>query len=196
MYNAGIVDKLMFNICMGKNGGYFQIGGYNTDKHLESVKWVNMTRDSLTTYHFPLAGVAMLNESMQNSEIYSRGFIDSGTTFSYLPVGMWKSLKDLFDNYCKNAKLNAPSQEVAEKYCPGERFVDMNQGSEMMCFHYSEYKFPNKKEWFLGYPIINIMTLDSSGKKVNAFKWFPSEYFYLETDERRFCLAADQEGYN
>jgi len=35
IFDANIVPKLMFNICLGKNGGYFQIGGYNEDNHLE-----------------------------------------------------------------------------------------------------------------------------------------------------------------
>jgi hypothetical protein len=30
----------MFSLCLGKNGGYFQIGGYDGTNHLEDVEWV------------------------------------------------------------------------------------------------------------------------------------------------------------
>ena len=29
MYQKGIIEKKMFSICLGKNGGYTQIGGYD-----------------------------------------------------------------------------------------------------------------------------------------------------------------------
>lgn len=27
LYNAGLIEKRVFSLCMGKNGGYFQLGG-------------------------------------------------------------------------------------------------------------------------------------------------------------------------
>jgi hypothetical protein len=29
----------MFTICLGKNGGFFDVGGFNTEKHLQEVMW-------------------------------------------------------------------------------------------------------------------------------------------------------------
>jgi Eukaryotic aspartyl protease len=29
MYEQKIIEKRMFSLCLGKNGGYFQIGGYD-----------------------------------------------------------------------------------------------------------------------------------------------------------------------
>ena len=42
MFEAQIIDKRMFSLCLGKNGGYFKIGGYDTEKHNEPVKWLAM----------------------------------------------------------------------------------------------------------------------------------------------------------
>jgi hypothetical protein len=29
MYEKGLIDKMMFTLCLGRNGGYFQIGGFD-----------------------------------------------------------------------------------------------------------------------------------------------------------------------
>ena len=42
MYNAGLVKEKQFNICLGQNGGYVQIGGYDRQVPLEDVKWFQL----------------------------------------------------------------------------------------------------------------------------------------------------------
>jgi hypothetical protein len=40
MYEAGLVDERIFSLCLGKNGGYVQIGGYDGTGHLvREVNW-------------------------------------------------------------------------------------------------------------------------------------------------------------
>lgn len=34
MKKAGIIEREMFSLCLGKDGGYFQIGGYDQTSHL------------------------------------------------------------------------------------------------------------------------------------------------------------------
>lgn len=45
MQEQGIIDKKMFSMCLGKNGGYFQIGGYDKTGHIDDqdVTWLKMT---------------------------------------------------------------------------------------------------------------------------------------------------------
>jgi len=62
-----------------------------------------------------------------------------------------------------------------------------------MCFRYDAAKYPNKKEFLMGFPVINIFANDVNGVK-QRFKWFPSEYLYLEHDGKKFCMTADKEG--
>lgn len=44
MKEQNIINNLIFTLCLGKNGGYFQIGGYDNTGHLEkkSLTWVPM----------------------------------------------------------------------------------------------------------------------------------------------------------
>lgn len=60
-----------------------------------------------------------------------------------------------------------------------------------MCFRYNEMRFPDKKEFLMGYPIIRFEAVASDGLSVHQIKWYPSEYLYLEIDEKKFCLSAD-----
>jgi len=89
MFDAGIISKKMFTLCLGKNGGILGIGGYNTDHHIEPVKWFPMTQTSSTNYKFKLTGVSVNNHPIAGSSKYNLAFVDSGTTFSYLPRELW-----------------------------------------------------------------------------------------------------------
>jgi hypothetical protein len=51
----------------------------------------------------------------------------------------------------------------------------------------------SKKDFLLGYPIIKFTALSDDGNELHEIKWYPSEYLYLEGDERKYCVAADQE---
>lgn len=37
MFTEGLTEKKMFSLCLGKNGGYAQIGGYDGQGHLEDL---------------------------------------------------------------------------------------------------------------------------------------------------------------
>lgn len=43
----------------------------------------------------------------------------------------------------------------------------------------------------MGYPVINFHATDTNGVK-QIIKWYPSEYLFLESDGKKYCLAADQ----
>jgi hypothetical protein len=75
----------MFTMCLGKNGGILGIGGYNTDKHLEAIKWFPMVQSSSMNYKFSLSGVAINKHPISGSSDFEVAFIDSGTTFTYFP---------------------------------------------------------------------------------------------------------------
>lgn len=60
------------------------MGGYDGLNHIsEEVKWAPLLQTSM--YKVQLEGVSMNNHMLAHSKDYNVGFIDSGTTFSYLP---------------------------------------------------------------------------------------------------------------
>ena len=155
MYDAEIVRRVMFNLCLGTNGGYFQIGGFNEDNHLEPVQWFNMIRTTGTSYRFNIEGVSMNNHPLKGSHNWDVGFLDSGTTFSYLPHDMWDSLMFHFDFFCENAHKQ-PKVDGKNRYCAGKRFISTSDGETVMCFKFDPVEFKGRnKEFLMGYPILN-----------------------------------------
>jgi len=155
LYDAQIVPKLMFNICLGKNGGYFQIGGYNEDNHLEEISWLPMSANTGTSYKFNIEGISMNNHPIRGSHNWDVGFLDSGTTFSYLPTDMWDSLMYHFDYFCDEARKQ-PEINGIQRYCPGKRFVTVSDGETLTCWEFEPEMWGLKrKEFLMGFPVLN-----------------------------------------
>jgi hypothetical protein len=66
-----------------------QIGGFNTEQHVEDVSWFKMKQASGSSYKFKLSGVAINQHFIDGSNDWNTGFVDSGTTFTYIPTKMW-----------------------------------------------------------------------------------------------------------
>lgn len=184
----------MFSLCLGKNGGYFRIGGFDTAQHLEPIKWVAMDQQyQISNYKFKIMGVSVNGHPISGSNKFSIGFIDSGTTFSYLPAELYDSLLFHFDNFCKYANKYDNDNSQKSKYCPGKFFYSLSsEGEKVACFKFDQEKYRNKtKEWMMGYPVINIHVKQIDGT-VARINWFPSEYLYLDKDGSKYCLAADR----
>ena len=75
----------MFSMCLGKNGGYFQIGGYDKTGHIDNqdVTWLKMTQKN-ADYKVPFHGIKMNNHLMSETSSQTVAFVDSGTTFTYV----------------------------------------------------------------------------------------------------------------
>lgn len=81
---AGIVDKVEFALCLGANGGRFTIGGYEESIQAnpeDRVEWFPMNQP-LVHYKIPLQKVMVGNTEIPGGP--TNGFIDSGTTFTYM----------------------------------------------------------------------------------------------------------------
>jgi hypothetical protein len=86
----------------------------------------------------------MNNHVMANTEIYSVGFLDSGTTFTYMPKSLLKKIEAHFVWFC-GAQIN---------HCMGQPVK--NDSEEKICFHYSAKEFLDLKAYFLSYPILRL----------------------------------------
>jgi len=80
----------MFGLCLGKDGGLMQIGGYNEGNHLHDIVWMNMSKFAGSNYQFDIRGFSVGDHLIKGSEKWSVGFVDSGTTFTYIPHALWE----------------------------------------------------------------------------------------------------------
>lgn len=63
MYNAGLIEQQVFSLCLGKNGGYFQLGGFDgTDQIEEDVTWVKLS--SHKDYIVDMKGIFINNHEI------------------------------------------------------------------------------------------------------------------------------------
>jgi Eukaryotic aspartyl protease len=133
MYEQNLIEKKLFTLCMGKDGGYFQIGGYDSTSHLSpTIKWVPLIKNEPYAYRMALKGVSMNGHIMKGSHIFDVGVIDSGTTFTYVPEKLFKILVDHLDWFCF---LDT------ENHCKGRRIFNGNPNPGSICFHYDELQF-------------------------------------------------------
>ena len=144
---------------------------------------------------FKLSGVSMNDHFLQGSDQVKQAFVDSGTTFSYLPRRIWDSLMFHFDYFCEHTK-NIKDSNGNKMYCPGERFLTSSQNEEVVCFNYDQQLYENgglntTKDFLMSYPVIRFHAKDVKGKD-SVIEWFPSEYLYREPSGKMYCLAADK----
>ena len=71
MYEQGLISERSFGLCLGKNGGYFQIGGYDKQGYLEEdLTWIPMTK-SKADFFVRMQGMMMNNHYMAGTHINS-----------------------------------------------------------------------------------------------------------------------------
>jgi hypothetical protein len=93
----GAIDKYLFTICMAQDGGYFSLGGVNSTLHTGDVRYIPLLTDM---YHrIELMGMEVDNSTIDISKSYYT-IIDSGTTISYFPEPLVKSVMEKIDHYC------------------------------------------------------------------------------------------------
>lgn len=172
MYEQKVIERKLFALCLGKDGGYFQIGGYDEESHLEDeVSWIKML--DKPSFEINIQGISINNHPITKaSNNIKTAFIDSGTTFTYFPQSLISQLKTHLDWFCA---------VDPENNCKGER-VETGKQSKI-CFSYDQALFSEgPKEYFLSFPIISIKVEShqdkGKGKNSTSLDWYPSEYFY------------------
>lgn len=152
MYDAHLIEKKMFSLCLGKDGGYFQIGGYDSTNHLsQNVQWVPFLTESygsVPAYRVEMKGFVMNGHQMAGTHIFDRAVMDSGTTFTYVPAKLFKIISDHFDWFCLIDSKN---------HCKGKRIHNGQGEQNSICFNYDESKYPNgPKDYFVSYPMLGM----------------------------------------
>ena len=123
----------------------------------------------------------MNGHMIAGSKEYNVGFIDSGTTFTYLPVSLFNQLIKHFEWYCSIDPINN---------CKGNLQSKVDSSNEI-CFSYDQSKYSqNLKEYFLSFPLIELHAKDINNTPKKLL-WYPSEYLYREKEDQ-YCVAAEK----
>ena len=188
MHAQGIIEKRQFSMCLGKNGGYFQIGGYDKTGHIprpadgaDDVQWVKLLHKN-DDFKVGFRGMLINNHPMNGSSSHTTAFIDSGTTFTYVNTETFNAIKLNLEWFCSLDQ---------EKHCKG-RMDFARRG--YLCFSYSEAEFPDGPyDYFRSFPVLRFLLGGASDEEQVTLNWFPSEYLYREK-AGRYCIAIDIQG--
>ena len=171
MKEQGLIEERVFALCLGKNGGYFQLGGTDNSGQIpgQEVQWAPMLPTS--NYKVELKGISLNTRFMEGSQEFNVGFIDSGTTFTYVPEKLLPIFANYLDWFCALDPLH---------HCKGKRMTQ-NYNERTICFQYDEALFKEgPKSYFLSFPVFQFHVKTSAPAEEILLKWFPSEYLYRE----------------
>ena len=127
-------------------------------------------------------GMMINNQYMAGSENYKVGFLDSGTTFTYLNQNLFNIVKCHFNWYCS---------VDPENNCKGTINFSKNG---YLCFSYDVNEFPEgPKEYFKSFPILRFLITTDERDQPYYYDWYPSEYMYRDTASK-YCVALDVTG--
>ena len=173
LYNNEIISKNLFSICFGQSDGYFSIGEIDTTYHKTNIEYVPLIEGGNNFY----ININKIQIGDKIININYKGFIDSGTTISYFPKDIYKSIINEFNSFCKQKgkKCGKLKQESELGYCG---FFKSNKEKLKAIEEY----WPN-------------ITLHLEG---HNYVLTPSDYYfdYNDNDDIGACLGFEGENTN
>lgn len=98
LLNNSIIEKRVFSLCIGLNGGMFTIGGVNKTLHFEKeIKYVDYKTEDLYKIHLNSI-ILESNEFAVKVDTYAG--LDTGTTNTYFPVKLYENIYSKIKEYC------------------------------------------------------------------------------------------------
>ena len=101
LYKNNIIQNNIFSICIHKQGGYFSFGEINNTFHKQKIYYTPMSNSY--TYNINITNIKINN--IENKAIKEGGynaFIDSGTTYTYIPFLIYKEMTENIKNICNS----------------------------------------------------------------------------------------------
>ena len=103
LYNSKIISKNLFSICLAENDGYFSIGEIDTTFHEEEIKYTPYSRGE-SYFYININKIKIGNKTIDTKKY--KVFIDSGTTITYFPKDIYRSIKEEFNSVCRQKGKN------------------------------------------------------------------------------------------
>ena len=102
LYNLKVVDRNLFSLCLGLDGGYMSLGEidktYHKSKVIKHVPLLNQTN----LYTFNVFGISVGSNKVEKIKLSA--IIDTSTSFTYFPKDLYKLLYNQFIGKCTTNK--------------------------------------------------------------------------------------------
>ena len=174
MKKQGLIENNIFSICLGLDGGQFNIENWNSNFHeeneekkildLKNYDWSDFIKipiDSLFVDDL----IVLFDFSVYKFDSFSHAFLDTGTTMTYFPVNLFSEIEKNFEAFCGKNSENCDSHDTMEN-----------------CYNNSN---SSKSEILKSFPILKFKIEN------NMFEWLPKNYLIFTESE--FCLGFEKE---
>jgi hypothetical protein len=155
-------------------------GGFNSSYHLSEVSWVEMITSpyyGIQANGLKVDGVdsGLVKSDFSNS-FFTGTIVDSGTTFTYLCYAVYKTLYQMFDEFCKS-----PGK------CLGKNVKVV--GEPHPCYTFDNETHGNLKEFFSSFPEVKVLV------DKEEVTWKPERYLFAWPDSPLvFCVGVYNNG--
>jgi len=165
-------NKKKLSVCLSEWGGMLAVGG--EQNHLRigpiPIQWVRMIDVAEGRYMVSVTGMNVNGNRVLAP--FGKAMIDSGSTFTYLPLRAYNSLKKVIRHHCVGNLCGIPSlKKQRQEHCWDLQSVRETQN----------------------FPTIEILIESDSGK-VTTTQWVPSAYMYRVDDTNTWCYSFRRSG--
>lgn len=103
LFNSKVINKNIFSLCFGLEGGYMSLGEIDTTYHAsKTINYVPLIKNS--NFVININSFLIGNKEKIGNNIV--GMIDTGSPITYLPKNINNKLFDEFTKFCKDKKGN------------------------------------------------------------------------------------------
>ena len=171
LYNLKIVNRNLFSLCFGLEGGYMSLG--EIDKTYHKSKKINYVplSSSNNYYSINILGIKVGTNKKQTTKMTAH--IDTTSPFSYLPKNLFKTVYNQIINFCTSKK--------GKNLC-GKFQTDSHLG---YCVSYSsrESLFKSINDFW---PNITLYLHNGSEYFMEPINYY---YYYFHGNDRKACLG-------
>jgi len=171
LYNLKVIDRNLFSLCLGLDGGYMSLGEIDSTYHKSKViKYVPLLNHS-NIYSFNVFGISVGSNKIEKLKLSAK--IDSSSSFTYFPKDLFKIVYNQFIAKCTNKKGKSECGNIQ---------YDSQLG---YCASFSNKSSLNK--------VINGFwpTITFTLQNNTSFSWTPINYhyYYIQNEVRKACLG-------
>ena len=171
LYNLKIVNRNLFSLCFGLEGGYMSLG--EIDKTYHKSKKINYVHFSSSNNYFSInvLGIKIGTKKKQTTKMTAH--IDTTSPFSYLPKNLFKTIYNQITEFCTSKK--------GKNLC-GKFQSDSHLG---YCVSYSsrESLFKSINDFW---PNITLYLQNGSEYFMEPINYY---YYYFHDNDRKACLG-------
>lgn len=173
------LEKDMFSMCLSAHVGVLGVGGYDETRHMEPLQWTAMQDSDF--YYIKASNFFVGSERVSLGGIRSP-FVDSGTTFTYIPTNVHNSMKIAFDKWC-NAKSGR---------CPGEKGTKEAMREDLRdaiaCYKPPAALVNNLQDWLEQFPPLELeLPRHDGGAPMKVC--IPSSTYFFRSQKNAYCVG-------